>query len=183
MVLTIYTIGHSTRSLDELIGLLKEHEVEVLADIRSFPRSARHPHFNQELLSQRLPEAGIDYRWLGKELGGYRTQKDTNSPHTALRSPGFRNYADHMPSKEFGLGIEELLRLAGKQRLAVMCAELLWWRCHRALVSDYLSAYRKVEILHILEKGKTQPHRLHRAARVIDGRLVYDVKAQQGQLL
>ncbi|MFQ5817715.1 MAG: DUF488 family protein, partial [Terriglobia bacterium] len=154
--MTIYTIGHSTRTLKQLIGLLREHQIELLADVRAFPSSARYPHFNKEVLSQRLPEAGISYRWLGKVLGGYRKKENPNSPHSALRSPGFRNYADHMATPEFGEGIEELTNLAGKKRarighVAVMCAERLWWRCHRSLVSDYLSACCGVEVLHIVE--------------------------------
>jgi uncharacterized protein (DUF488 family) len=127
----IHTVGHSTRSLAELIALLQENRMEVLADIRSFPTSARYPHFNQEVLAKELPAAGVAYAWLGKTLGGYRKKSDPNSPHTALRSPGFRNYADHMATKEFSAGIEELLSLAKTTRVAVLCAERLWWRCHR----------------------------------------------------
>jgi uncharacterized protein (DUF488 family) len=175
---TIFTIGHSTRAIEELLALIKEFEIALLADIRSFPASARHPQFNRENLERALPEAGIEYRWLGKELGGYRKKKDPNSPHTALRSPGFRNYADHMGSEDFARGIEELLALAAGQRTAYMCAELLWWRCHRSLVSDYLSACRGAEIVHILQNNKSEPHRLHRAARRVEGKLVYDVGEQ-----
>ncbi len=151
-------------------------------DIRSFPSSARHPHFNREHLERALPQAGIEYRWLGKELGGYRKKGDPNSPHTALRSPGFRNYADHTAAEEFVEGIEKLRELATGKRTALMCAERLWWRCHRSLVSDYLTACQGVEVIHIIESGKAEPHRLHRAARLVEGRLVYDV-AEQGNLL
>jgi len=179
----IFTIGHSTRQLEELLRLLKEHGIEVLADIRAFPTSTRFPHFNREVLSRRLPQAGITYRWRGKALGGYRRQSNPNSPHTALRSPGFRNYADYMDSPEFALGIEKLLKLAAKKRVAIMCAERLWWRCHRAFVSDYLSACCGVEVIHILDAGKTAPHRRHRAARLHAGKLVYDVVSAQQTLL
>lgn len=181
--MSIYTIGHSTRSLEELIGLLREHRVELLADIRSFPTSLRFPHFDKKVLSRTLPEAGITYRWLGKVLGGYRKKGDPNTLHTALRSPGFRNYADHMASKEFAWGIEKLRKLASKKPVAMMCAERLWWRCHRSLVSDYLVGCCGVEVLHIVEPGKLEPHRLHRAARVVEGRLVYDVEEAQPKLL
>ena len=180
--MTIFTLGHSTRSLEELLALLREFGIELLADIRSFPASARHPQFNRENLERALPEAGIEYRWLGKELGGYRKNKDPNSPHTALRSPGFRNYADQMGSEDFARGIEELLALAAGKRTAYMCAERLWWRCHRSLVSDYLSACRAVEIVHVWDSHKSEPHRLHRAARLIEGKLVYDVGEQMGLL-
>ena len=173
--MTIYTIGHSTRSLAALIELLRGNAIEVLADIRSFPTSARYPHFNQEVLAKELPAAGIAYAWLGKTLGGYRKKSDPNSPHTALRSPGFRNYADHTATKEFSEGIEELMKLAQTRRVALMCAERLWWRCHRSLVSDHLSACRGLEVIHIIESSTTEPHRLHRTARRIEGRLVYDV--------
>lgn len=181
--MTIYTLGHSTRSLEELIALLREYGVEVLADIRSFPTSARFPHFDKKVLSRALPEAGITYRWLGKVLGGYRKKGDPNSPHTALRSPGFRNYADHMASQEFAWGIEKLRKLTSKKRVAVMCAERLWWRCHRSLVADYLAGCCGVEVLHIVEAGKLELHRLHRAARVVGGRLLYDVAEAEPKLL
>jgi len=177
-VVTIYTIGHSTRTLEELIGLLKEYQIGFLADIRSFPASKRYPHFNKESLEQAFPPAAIDYRWLGKELGGFRKKGNPNSPHTALRSPGFRNYADHTTSEEFRRGIEELVGLAATKWVALMCAEGLWWRCHRMLVSDYLTACRGVKVVHILAEGKTEPHRLHRTARLVEGKLVYDTEEQ-----
>jgi uncharacterized protein (DUF488 family) len=177
-VVTVYSIGHSTRTFAELVALLKEFSIEVLADIRSFPASARHPQFNRESLEQALPQDGIEYIWLGQELGGYRKKKEPNSPHTALRSAGFRNYADHMATRDFSEGIDRLLAIAATKRLAYMCAELLWWRCHRSLVSDYLTACRGVEVIHILAPSKSVPHRLHRAARLADGKLVYDVGEQ-----
>jgi uncharacterized protein (DUF488 family) len=175
---TIFTVGHSTRALEEFLALLEEYRIKLLADIRSFPASARHPQFNRQNLEQALSAAGIEYRWLGKELGGYRKKRNPNSPHTALRSPGFRNYADHMAGEDFLRGIEELLALAARKRVAYMCAERLWWRCHRSLVSDYLSACRGIEIVHILESKKSEAHRLHRAARLVGGKLLYDVGEQ-----
>ena len=176
--MVIYTIGHSTRTLGELIGLLKENNIELLADVRSYPASARHPQFNRENLALRLPDFSIEYGWLGKELGGFRKTRDPNSPHTALRSPGFRNYADHLATEEFAQGIETLLQLARSERVALMCAELLWWRCHRSLLSDYLTTRCGIEVVHILKEKKREPHRLHRAARLVDGKLVYDVEEQ-----
>ena len=181
--MTLYTLGHSTRTLAELLDLLQEFSIQLLADIRSFPASRRHPQFNKENLELVLPENGIEYVWLGKELGGYRKKLGPASPHTALRSPGFRNYADYMTTaSDFQDGISRLLALAATKRVAYMCAELLWWRCHRSLVSDYLTACRGVEVIHILKSGKTEPHRLHSAARLAVGKLIYD-RGEQGRLL
>jgi uncharacterized protein (DUF488 family) len=175
----LWTIGHSTRGVEELIAALRAHQIGVLCDVRSFPSSARYPQFNREPLETNLREAGISYTQLGKALGGYRKKTRPDSPHTALRSAGFRNYADHMESAEFAEGIEELLKLAEDKRVALMCAERLWWRCHRSLISDYLAGLRGVEVIHILDEKKTEPHRLHRTARVAEGRLVYDVGETQ----
>jgi len=149
-----------------------------VVDIRRFPSSARFPHFVRERLAEGLREAGIEYVWLGKELGGLRKKGNQHSPHRALRSPGFRNYADHMGTSEFREGVGKLLELAGHTRVALMCSERLWWRCHRSLVSDFLTACSGVEVIHIVEEGKTEPHRLHRAARLAEGRLIYDVAEQ-----
>jgi uncharacterized protein (DUF488 family) len=172
----LWSIGHSTRSLEELITALRAHHIiEALADVRSFPRSARHPQFNEENLARELPRAGIAYCWLGKELGGYRKRTRPDSSHTALRSAGFRHYADHMETDEFKRGVEALLELAARQPTAYMCAERLWWRCHRSLLSDYLTAIRGVQVIHIHDEKKAEPHRLHRTVRVAAGRLVYDV--------
>jgi uncharacterized protein (DUF488 family) len=186
--MTIWTIGHSTRTLDELMAALTAQGIQALADVRSFPSSARYLHFNRENLARVLPtagrgsSAGLSYDWLGRELGGYRKQGRGDSPHTALRSPGFRHYADHMETDTFRQGIAKLLALAEEQPTAYMCAERLWWRCHRSLISDYLQAVRGVEVVHILDEGKTEPHRMHRAARLAPppagqaaGRLVYDL--------
>ncbi len=177
--MTLWTIGHSTRTLEELIATLRAHRIQVLADVRSFPQSARHPHFNKETLAKALPGAGVTYRWLGKVLGGYRKQGRPHSPHVALRSEGFRHYADHMESQEFAQGIQKLLKLAERKRTAYMCAERLWWRCHRSLISDHLMAVRGVEVIHILDEKKVDRHRLHRTARVDQGRLVYDLQETQ----
>lgn len=171
----LFTIGHSTRSLAELTSALQAHGIEVLVDVRSFPTSARYPHFNRACLEVELPRAGIDYRWLGPALGGYRHKTRPQSPHIALRSDGFRNYADHMETEAFARGIEELLKLAEVRRVAYLCAERLWWRCHRSLISDYLAGLRGVEIVHILDEKKAETHRLHRTARVLGDRVLYDV--------
>jgi uncharacterized protein (DUF488 family) len=177
----IWTIGHSTRTLPELVAALRAYEIEGLADVRAFPSSARCPQFNRANLSAELPKAGITYRWLGEALGGYRKKRPAtagrraDSPHSALRSEGFRNYADRMETEAFGQGIQELLTLAERNRVAYMCAEKLWWRCHRSLISDYLAALCGAEVVHIRDEKKTEAHHLHRVARVANGRLVYDV--------
>ena len=168
---TLYTIGHSTRSLEELIGALRAHEIQTLVDIRSFPVSRRRPHFNRESLEQSLPAAGIRYVWL-KALGGYRKKLREDSPHVALRNQNFRNYADHMMTSEFQQGIEELLRIAEKSRTACMCAERVWFHCHRMMVSDWLVAHGHT-VLHIDGTGPVRPHHLTAEGRVIDGQLIY----------
>jgi uncharacterized protein (DUF488 family) len=170
-VATLYTIGHSTRSLEELIRALKAHEIETLVDIRSFPVSRRLPHFNRESLERAMPAEGIRYVWL-KALGGYRKKLREESPHVALRNQSFRNYADHMMTSEFQLGIEELLRIASESRTAYMCAERVWFHCHRMLVSDWLVAHGHT-VLHIDDTGPLRAHKLTAEARLIGGQLMY----------
>jgi len=168
---TLYTIGHSTRIRDEFLEVLKAHSVEALADIRSFPMSRRLPHFNRESLERTLPEAGIRYAWI-KALGGRRPRLLDNSPNVALRNDSFRNYADYMLTSEFQRGITELIGIAGRSRTAYMCAERLYFRCHRMLVSDWLVAHGH-EVRHIDDTGPTKPHELMAEARIIEGRLIY----------
>ena len=187
---TIYTIGHSTRGLDELVAALRGHGVATLVDIRSFPMSRRLPHFNRELLEQELPKYGITSVWL-KELGGRRKKVLQDSPNTALRHESFRNYADYMMTEEFEKGIARLLELVagnGAPTLspnagdkggapagtAIMCAERVYFKCHRVLVSDYLTAHGHT-VLHIDdEKRPVRQHTLMAEARVVQGKLVYD---------
>ncbi len=224
---TIYTIGHSTRSLDELVAALRGHGVATLVDIRSFPMSRRLPHFNRESLEQELPKHGITYVWL-KELGGRRKKVLQDSPNTALRHESFRNYADYMMTEEFEKGIARLLEVAagngtptpspsagdkggataavaeqtagpstvhspdpqksGSEKssersaqddelmggTAIMCAERVYFKCHRMLVSDYLTAHGNA-VLHIDdEKRPVRQHTLMAGARVVEGKLVYD---------
>jgi len=179
---TLWTIGHSTRTLDELVAALRAHGIELLVDVRAVPASKRHPHFNREHLEKELPRAGIDYRWLGDRLGGYRKQARADSPHIALRSGSFRRYADYMDTPPFREGIDTLLQLAAKHRTTYMCAEKLWWNCHRSIISDYLAAARAVDVVHIFDAEKTGRHRVSSAARLADGRLIYDV-GETGRLL
>ncbi len=168
---TLYTIGHSTRTLDELIEALHAHSVQTLADIRSFPMSRRLPHFNRESLEKTLPAAGIQYIWM-KNLGGRRKTIRNDSPHIALRNSSFRNYADYMLTDEFQLAAASLVRTAEQSRSAYMCAERVYFNCHRMLVSDWLTAHGN-EVIHIDGTGPAKTHQLLAEARVINGELIY----------
>lgn len=168
---TIYTIGHSTRELPELISALEAHGIKTLVDIRAFPMSRRLPHFNRESLEKALPEAGISYVWMSA-LGGRRKRQTKDSPNTGLRNDSFRNYADYMLTSEFQNGIDELLRLAVNGPTAIMCAERVYFRCHRMLVSDFLAAHGH-EVLHIDNEKPARPHKLMAEARLVDGQLIY----------
>jgi uncharacterized protein (DUF488 family) len=167
----LYTIGHSTRGLDELISALHAHQILTLVDIRAFPVSRRLPQFNRESLEQTLPAAGIGYVWM-KALGGYRKKILNDSPNSALRNQSFRNYADYMLTPEFEQAMSELLALAAASRIVYMCAERLYFRCHRMIVSDWLVAHGH-EVLHIDAEGPAKAHTLMAEARIIDGRLIY----------
>lgn len=168
---TLYTIGHSTRTLEELVETLRAHEIRTLVDIRAFPMSRRLPQFNRESLAETLPTAGIRYVWL-KALGGHRKKILDESPNIGLRNDSFRNYADYMLTAEFEGAAGELIRLAEEAPTAYMCAERVYFHCHRMLVSDWLVA-RGHEVLHIDGKGPVRAHRLTAEARMIDGHLIY----------
>jgi uncharacterized protein (DUF488 family) len=168
---TLYTIGHSTRTLDELVSALRSHDIETLVDIRAFPMSRRLPHFNRESLEQSLPANGLRYIWM-KALGGYRKATRQDSPHTALRNPSFRNYADYTLTEEFNRAIDELLQIADASPTAYMCAERVYFRCHRMIVSDWLVAHGH-QVLHIDGEGPTRPHNLMAEARLIEGQVIY----------
>ena len=167
----LYTIGHSTRTIEDLIGALKAHQVQTLVDIRAFPISRRLPQFNRDSLEQSLPAAGIRYTWM-KALGGYRKTILEESPHIAIRNQSFRNYADYMLTPDFDRAVSELLALADRSRTAYMCAERVYFRCHRMLVSDWLVAHGH-EVLHIDAAGPVKPHALMPEARIVSGRLIY----------
>jgi uncharacterized protein (DUF488 family) len=168
---TLYTIGHSTRMLDELIAVLKAHEIETLVDIRAFPMSRRLPHFNRESLEQALPKEGIRYVWM-KSLGGYRKKTRDDSPNTGLRNSSFRNYADYMLTPEFEAASAELVQTAGQSRTAYMCAEKAWFQCHRMLVSDWLTLHGH-SVLHIENERPPKPHRITPEVRLVEGRVLY----------
>ena len=166
----IWTIGHSTRPIDEFVSLLISFEIQVLVDVRTFPGSRRYPQFNKERLSESLVAAGIGYQHF-PELGGRRRAKP-DSLNMAWRTESFRGYADYMETEDFGNGIERLLEIARTRHTAVMCAEAVWWRCHRSLISDYLKA-NGVEVTHIIDAEKSQQHPFTSAAQIIDGELSY----------
>ena len=167
----IHTIGHSTRTLDGLVALLRAHGVRAVADVRQYPASRRHPQFARAALETSLPDAGIAYHWL-RALGGRRAARP-DSPHVVWRNLQFRGYADHMDSPEFAAGLDALLTIAAAAPVAVMCAEAVPWRCHRQLVSDALLA-RGVAVRHITGPGEAKPHHLTPGARVDGTRVVYD---------
>src|SRR5436309_11729123 len=167
----IWTIGHSTRMIDEFISLLKENEIKLLADVRAWPGSRRYPQFNKEALAESLSAHGIRCEHF-PELGGKRKAKP-DSRNTAWRNASFRGYADYMETEEFHKGIDRLRGLAREAgRVAIMCAEAVWWRCHRSLISDYLKV-RGIEVMHILDANKIEPHPYTSAARIVDGELNY----------
>jgi uncharacterized protein (DUF488 family) len=170
-MLTLYTIGHSTRTLEGLISALQAHEIKTLVDIRAFPMSRRLPHFNRETLEAELPKHGIRYIWM-KALGGYRKATRKDSPHIALRNASFRNYADYTLTPEFGQAIGELLKMAEQSRTAYMCAERVYFHCHRMIVSDWLVAHGH-EVRHIDAEGPARPHKLTAEARMVDGQMIY----------
>jgi uncharacterized protein (DUF488 family) len=167
---TIWTIGHSTRTLEEFISMLKSFNIEQVADIRSFPGSRRYPHFNKEALEVSLPDNGIHYVHL-KELGGRRKAK-ADSVNTTWRNEAFRGYADYMETDAFKEGVKELENMALKQRTAYMCSEAVWWRCHRSMVSDYLKAHAW-NVFHIMGVGKAEEHSYTAPAKIVNGELSY----------
>jgi uncharacterized protein (DUF488 family) len=168
--LTILTIGHSTRPLDEFLGLLAENAVEAVADVRRFPASRKYPHFAQGALRGSLETIGVEYVWL-PELGGRRRPRP-DSRNSVWRSESFRGYADYMETEEFHAGIERLLEMAHRKRTAILCAEVVWWRCHRSLIADYLKA-AGVCVRHIIDGTHSEIHPYTSAARFREGRLSY----------
>ncbi|NEU07394.1 DUF488 domain-containing protein [Flavihumibacter sp. R14] len=151
----IWTIGHSTRSIEEFLSIFRSFEIKLLADVRHFPGSRKFPHFNKQELKESLAKGGIDYLAV-PELGGRRKPRP-DSPHTAWRNEAFRGYADHMGTEDFREGILQLTGLALVKRTAYMCSEAVWWRCHRALISDHLKA-KGWKVMHIMKKDHVIEH-------------------------
>jgi uncharacterized protein (DUF488 family) len=170
----VLTIGHSTHAIERFIALLERHRVELLADVRRFPGSRRHPQFGADALARALADEEIGYVSLGDDLGGRRRARP-DSANAGWRSGQFRGYADHMASAEFLDGLDRLLGLAAARPTAVMCAESVWWRCHRRLLADALVLLRGASVEHLFHDGRVVPHPPAADARVADGRLVYDV--------
>jgi uncharacterized protein (DUF488 family) len=177
MSTTVWTLGHSTRTWQDFLLVLAAHDIRAVADVRRFPGSRRHPWFASEAMAQQLPLAGIGYTWL-PSLGG-RRRAQPQSPNGAWRNAAFQGYADHMRSAEFRDGLAVVLALAATQRTAILCAELLWWRCHRRLIADLLQ-HRGYEVLHILDQKSAQLHPGNPAAQGEGEDLIYP--PPQGEL-
>ena len=167
---TIWTIGHSTRSIDAFIAILGAHGIEAVVDVRRFPGSRRLPQFGSESLAKTLDGAGIAYRWI-EALGG-RRRATAATPATAWRNAAFDAYAAHVESPEFAQGLAELLDISGGMRTVIMCAEVLWWRCHRRIISDVLVSLG-YEVLHIADERPASVHAIQEPGRLVDGRLTY----------
>jgi len=167
---TVWSLGHSTRSWEVFLALLRDYGIEAIADVRRFPGSRRHPWFASEAMAAQLPRDGLEYHWL-PQLGG-RRRVQPGSPNGAWRNAAFQGYADHLSSAEFADGLTQLLQLAARRRTAMMCAEVVWWRCHRRLIADVLTA-RGIEVVHIFDAGHAQTHVLADSARPQAGGLIY----------
>jgi uncharacterized protein (DUF488 family) len=170
MILTVWTVGHSTRPLSDFLQVLAGYRIELVADVRRFPGSRSQPQYQQAALEPALQEAGIGYIWL-PDLGG-RRRPVQDTPNTTWRHPAFRGYADHLAGEAFAAGLLELLTVAWGLRTAVMCAEILWWRCHRRMIADVLVSLG-VRVIHIQDAQIAQPHRLTAPARLVRGVLSY----------
>jgi len=166
--------------MDEFLALLKEHDIEILVNVRRWPMSRRYPNFNRDNLKEVLESEGIRYVWLGESLGGYRREGlGGDSPNVGWKSKGFRNYADYALTEGFKAGLGELIRIAEMGKTVVMCAEKHYWRCHRRIISDYLVS-RELRVVHIIEKGKTEDHRLTEFANIVEGSVIYPARPHNG---
>ena len=168
--MTIWTIGHSTRPLDDLIAVLGSPSIEAIVDVRRFPGSRRLPQFNSDVLERDLVKHRIDYRSI-PALGGRRRSSD-RSPDTAWRNPAFRAYAEYAMTEEFADGLFELMMIAGGLRTVIMCAEILWWRCHRRIIADVLTSL-DVRVEHLRDEHPGELHQLAPPARIVGGALTY----------
>ena len=172
---TIYTVGHGTRSSEELIAVLRDARVERLVDVRRYPGSRRNPHFSREAMQKWLPDHDVVYDWRGETLGGRREHENPNTRHPALRNKAFQGYADYMDTPEFRDAIAELEEEAKRGPIAIMCAETLWWKCHRRMISDALHAQGN-EVIHLIKPGDRNAHKPLDEMRVDEqGWPVYDL--------
>ena len=172
----IWTIGHSNRPVEEFTAALKANSIELLVDVRRFPASRHNPQFERRALENSLIDVGIAYQWMGDVLGGRRSTSK-QSPNSGLRNASFRGYADYMLTVEFRAGVDALRLLAAEKRTAIMCAEFLWWRCHRSMISDYLEAVFADEAIHIRDADNSDAHKLKDIARVEGSQVIYDGNA------
>jgi uncharacterized protein (DUF488 family) len=173
----IWTIGHSTLTIEEFVNALQAHGIKLVADVRLLPGSKRYPQFNKEELAKSLKDCGINYEHFS-ELGGRRRPKK-NSRNTAWRNEAFRGYADHMETAEFVRGIMRLREITERDgATAIMCAEAVWWKCHRSLIADYLKT-QGTEVIHIIDANKSEPHPFTSAAKIVDGKLDYSGAEQE----
>ena len=179
MTASVFTFGHGTAGPDEIASLLHGAGVQRLVDVRSAPGSRHNPDSAREAMARWLPEAGIDYQW-ERRLGGWRRapKGSPESPDVGLRVASFRSYAGYMRTPEFAAAIDDLLVTAGRQQIAVMCAETVWWRCHRRMIADYLTLVRGVEVRHLMHDGNLRPHRPIPEARRDGDVLIYDGTAK-----
>lgn len=173
----VWTIGHSTRSIDDLILVLRAYHIELVVDVRRFPGSRRLPQFSAEFLEKSLADSGIDYRW-NPALGG-RRRADSTMDDSAWQNAAFKAYAQHTETEEFSHGLNELLMLSEGLNTAIMCAELLWWRCHRRIISDVLLSLG-VSVTHIRDELHADVHKIIPPARIVDGSLTYSVLGDSG---
>jgi uncharacterized protein (DUF488 family) len=168
----LLTVGHGTLDAPSFAGLLRSAAIDRLVDVRTAPGSRRNPQFARAEMERWLPGDGIAYRW-ERDLGGFR-RTDPGSLNTALRHPAFRGYADHMRTPQFAAALDAVLAEAERSPTAVMCAESLWWRCHRRLIADAATLLRDVEVVHLLHDGRLEPHRATEGVRREGDHLVYD---------
>ena len=178
MTVTVYTIGHGTKTSEEFIDVLRAAEIDRLVDVRRYPGSRRNPQFSKSALEESLPAAGIIYDWRGDTLGGRREHVNPDSRHRSLRNKSFQDYADYMDTEGFRNATIELENQARDERIAIMCAETLWWKCHRRMISDALVA-RGNEVVHLIKPGDANAHKPIDEMRVgEDGWPVYDLGPQ-----
>lgn len=176
----LYTTGHSDRSMEDFLSLLKQYDIKTLVDIRAYPHSSRFPWFAEDSLREQVNASGIDYHWAGRQLGGMRKPVKPAS-HPALTRDSFRGFAEYMETSAFEHAVSHLLNLAVKSATAIMCAEKDALACHRSLISDYL-VFKNVAVEHIIDKKTCRVHTLSELARTESAALVYD-RNTSGNLL